>query len=231
MEKKINWLLKRLSPNAATEEIVRSKSTVKILRFIQESFHQLDPITKHQMIMFIENNIVNLDFLREYFFENQKQEFFADLVHSTTCPLCERHAKIYKRKLSSNSVKFLTSLIVEYYRSEQATGKKGPVHYKDCNFGSRDYPALRWWGLAATYKDQDDSKNWSGYWVPTEKGLAFARAEVTIPKYLYTYNGAVMDMVDEEDVSPALWITDIIGEKFNYAELMAPIVDEYGELE
>jgi|TARA_Y100000289_G_scaffold48124_1_gene48560 hypothetical protein len=212
-DKKLSWMLQRLRKNSAKEEIINSSKTIPILEFICSIYDSVDPVVRMQLIQFINNNIFDTSVLKKHFLEEQRQNFFEGLVESTTCPTCDRHAKIYKRKLSSNSIRFLTSLI------QQNSLKKEPVHYKECNFGSRDYPALRWWGLAQTYKDSNPKKNWSGYWIPTDKGIEFAKSEIRIPKYLYTYNGEVID-IEVEDETPEIYITDIIGENFDYLELM-----------
>ncbi len=213
--RRINYLLKNLG-GGVSEEIENNKKTISILKFISNIHPTLNPINKLLMIRFINNNIMNTEFLKLFFLQEQRDNFFSSLEHSTTCPTCDRHAKIYKRKLSTNAIKFLTSLIKHFSASSL------PIHYKDCDFGSRDYPALRWWGLAETYKSEETSKNWSGYWIPTDKGISFAKSHISIPKYVHTYNGEVID-IDTEDETPELFITNIIGEKFNYAELMSGI--------
>ena len=130
---------------------------------------------------------------------------------STRCKVCDQHVKEYRKSLSSNSARFLFSLV-----SVSKTKKDGWVHHTDCIYQSRNYPEVAYWGLAYTKKDASKDKKTSGFWRPTQLGVDFIKNKIKIPKYVHVYNAKVVRIDDSEKVS----IIDSLGSKFNYSDLM-----------
>ena len=128
----------------------------------------------------------------------------------SNCPTCDQFAKEYKRNLSSNSATFLISLVREFEKT------KDWVHYKNCKFSSRDYPALAYWGLAETKIDPDRKTRTNGMWKPTPEGISFAKGAAHIPRYVYTFNGKVTGF----DKSEMIDISKALGQHFNYNTMM-----------
>ena len=126
------------------------------------------------------------------------------------CPTSDQLAKEYKRNLSSNSAKFLISLVQEFEKTNQW------VHYKKCNFSSRDYPALAYWGLAETKIDPKRKTRTNGMWRPTQKGIDFVKGKLKIARYVYTFNGKVTGHDEKEMIN----ISSALGQHFNYHEIM-----------
>jgi len=56
----------------------------------------------------------------------------------------------------------------------------------------------------------------SGLWQPTELGRAFAANKVTVKRYVYVYNNTALEFEGSE-----IGISDALGDKYNYAEIMA----------
>jgi hypothetical protein len=72
------------------------------------------------------------------------------------------------------------------------------------------------WGLVAEEPGRRPDGGRRGFRRLTERGIAFARNELDVPKYAHVYDGRVLDN-DGEYVS----ILDCLGKRFDYGELMA----------
>ena len=57
----------------------------------------------------------------------------------------------------------------------------------------------------------------TGFYKITELGKKFVAREVSVPMYIFLYNGATVKRLDTETID----IYEALGEKFNYNELMA----------
>ncbi len=120
------------------------------------------------------------------------------------CPCCSQYVKEYRRSLSKNMCRFLQSLV---YQSELKKAKSGTgwVKFKDCEYGSHDYPYVADWKLAERHPDKQ------GYYRPTTLGIQFAFGRASVPKYIYTYNGKVTG----EDGTKMIKIIDVKFERFD----------------
>ena len=88
----------------------------------------------------------------------------------------------------------------------------GPAWIKRTN----QHPSLAWWGLVERPKVCEDSrKKHTGQWRPTALGLAFAKGEATIPEWVWTYAG---DVVEHE--GDQVSIEHALGEPFDYSAVM-----------
>lgn len=131
------------------------------------------------------------------------------------CPCCGRTCKIYERKLNSNMARFLIDLVYKW----RLEGKK-PIHKDRLVWKGYDYSCAAWWGLVETFESETREKRMSGFYVPTEKGIAFAAGRITVPRTVTHFNREILSYSDERiDIRAAL------GSKFNYQELM----NAYGE--
>jgi hypothetical protein len=81
---------------------------------------------------------------------------------------------------------------------------------------SNQLPTVRWWGLVERPVNTDSSRKHSGLWRPTERGVQFAHKMIQVPEQAVTYNGVVEGLVGDP-----LWITDTLGTKFDYGDLMS----------
>ena len=90
------------------------------------------------------------------------------------------------------------------------------VNFRDCDFTSRDYPYLSFWGLAVTRVEAgDDTKRSSGFWQITEKGLDFLAGKISVPSHAHIYNNVVVGWSETTTTPQRAY-----GEGFNYTELL-----------
>jgi len=150
------------------------------------------------------------------------------------CPCCSKWVKRYKRKINASMSRSLIWLV----RAALGTGSpllpaysSGKSYWVDVPntapkwlLRTNQLPTLAWWGLVERMpKDatpEHNSTKHSGLWKPTQKGIDFAKRKITVPLAAVTYNGAV-----EWLEGPEVLITDCLGEKFDYKEIMG-ITDE-----
>lgn len=125
------------------------------------------------------------------------------------CPCCKQLVKLYATPFSSNMAIFLISLVRLYEK------KKRPIHYKECKFGSRNYPHLAKWNLMVTDKSETSDKKTSGFWTPTKMGIDFVNNQCFVKSKAYLYNNTFYGFGGDD-----IKITDALGKKFNYQDLM-----------
>lgn len=125
------------------------------------------------------------------------------------CPCCTQYTKIYSRKLRGNMAK----TIIRMYR----TNKLDWVYLPSIRDGAapRDDTLSSHWGLIEEAKEKRDDGGRAGWWRVTEKGEAFIRGQIKVPKYVRLFDGRVLGFTGD-DVS----IFDALGTKFDYQELM-----------
>lgn len=126
------------------------------------------------------------------------------------CPVCEQHVQVYRRKINSGMAKSL----IRMYR----VGGLEWVHLPtQIGARSREEGKLAYWGLVEEEKTLRADGGRAGYWRVTLLGELFLRGKCTVPKYARVYDGRVLSLDANEQVS----IYDALGTKFDYAELMA----------
>lgn len=136
----------------------------------------------------------------------------ARLDKGAECPLCTQHAKTYRRKINAGMAR---SLIAMYQ-----VGRLDWVHLpSQIGARSREEGKLAYWGLVEENPLKREDGGRPGEWRVTQAGEAFIRGRVLLPKYVQVYNGKVLGF----DMTELVSIKDAIGEKFDYAELMAGI--------
>ena len=135
---------------------------------------------------------------------------FRNLEEGVQCPCCEQKAKAYRRKITSPMAR---GLIRQYRQARQEYVHTASVMRPDTHEASQ----LAWWGLLAEEPRTRPDGGRAGWWRITDTGAAFARGEITVPKYVWVYDGVVIRIEPEVQVS----IQDALGTKFHYAELMA----------
>lgn len=145
----------------------------------------------------------------------EKKEFWDGLMRGDKgdCPCCGRYAQVYKRQVNSTCVVKLIKCFKLGGETEYVHG--GAVHIHGMS-GAGDFSVAKYWGLLEQKYHEPDEKKSSGYWRLTEKGIDFIGKLITIPKYALVFDDQLIRL-EGEQVS----IVDCLGEKFNYAELMA----------
>tara|TARA_R110002110_G_C13407639_1_gene713336 strand:- start:993 stop:1367 length:375 start_codon:yes stop_codon:yes gene_type:complete len=81
-----------------------------------------------------------------------------------------------------------------------------------------DFSKLRFWNLIEAKAGRREDENRSvGLYKITQAGIDFVKANNFVPKYIYIYNNEVIKYGESTTN-----ISEALGEKFNYAEIMAP---------
>lgn len=128
---------------------------------------------------------------------------------SDVCPHCGHVSRIWKKGLISTAAASLCRL-VEMYQGE-------PIHIDDFTVLAKDrnFSQLKLWGLIARSPNDDPRKRASGKWVPTERGIQFARGEIQVMKYVVTRDNEIIRFDP-----PMIGVKEALGRKFDYRVLM-----------
>lgn len=128
---------------------------------------------------------------------------------TTRCPVCDRRASRYRRRIHGEMGRFLCLLVRSFLEGEAWT------HVEKIQPKNGNYAMLRLWDLAVPSSKRTAGSNAHGLWQPTTKGVLFAQGHTYVEKYLFLWNGKIVGR--SEDV---VTIREVLGTKFNYRELM-----------
>jgi hypothetical protein len=134
------------------------------------------------------------------------------------CPCCDQFAKVYRRAMLGA----IPLLLIRIYRENPTDYVNIPDLYKDV--AGEDAVHERGTGLKAKYwgliepmpGDRLDGSNRNGWWRLTDAGRAFVRGQITVPKYVHTFNDECLERSGRQ-----VSITDVLGNRFNYNDMMA----------
>jgi hypothetical protein len=165
-------------------------------------------------------------------FEVVQQQFFEKLLtlRHVACPCCTRRVKMFKRKLNSG----MASILVWIYRVTPTMGDdEGWLHVTKTllehrsNAVAKEYSKLRFWGLLEPRPKglEDREKRGSGYWRITQKGRAFCRGEVSVPRHAYIFDNQLFGHGSEETT-----LREALGDRFDWDELMSGTFEEVAAL-
>jgi len=142
----------------------------------------------------------------------------ANYQSGVECPCCGQFVKQYKRKFNAGMA---LSLIILYKMNKETPGRW--VHIQNEFAGMKilatgiDYSQLKRWGFIEP-KPLDERADgfWSsGYWRITQQGIDFATSKTTILPIAMIYDNKTQGFSGD-----AITISQALGKKFNYAELM-----------
>lgn len=155
--------------------------------------------------------------------EEAKDWLRARFEEGAECPCCTQLVKLYKRKLNSN----MGAAMIALYQADLVHPKHW-IHLKNYLLQRKRYfsdaPALRHWQLIEEKPpDLDDGKPRAGYYRITDLGRQFVMGQVSVIKHTYQYNKRLLrrDLPDNSTTT----IQQSLGDKFDYAELMAATPD------
>lgn len=133
----------------------------------------------------------------------------------TTCDLCQRYIKVYKRKINHNMARWLIGLVNRYVAEPRWISVAEPWSKR---IDSRENAKFIHWDMVEEKpKDADETnKRTSGFWKPTAVGVRFVRRQCAVPCYKFLYKN---ELIFEE--GPQITIIDALDDKFDYEELMA----------
>ena len=156
----------------------------------------------------------------------EAQTFVRDnMAHGVICPACGQIAKIYPRTITA-MMAYALALI-----DRRLCGSNEFLHVTTYlleikmlpNVASAiraDWPKLRHWQLleAASGTRADGSDRVGNYRI-TDRGRAFVRGALAVPKHLYIYNNRVLEVVSTKPVK-MITFRDTFGKRFHFDELM-----------
>jgi hypothetical protein len=155
--------------------------------------------------------MVDLKDARDLFFKE------IETPAGTTCPCCDRYAKLYKRKLNTGMVRTLVWLYMRNAKFGAYAWIDVPRTAPRRTLNSAETGKLAHWGLAENKPNEDDpSKKHTGFWRITRRGRRFVQGRIRIPSHVYLYDNERWGMTTETKVN----IEDALGEPFDYQELM-----------
>lgn len=150
-----------------------------------------------------------------------KQWFQGRLNDGAICPVCDRYAKIYNRKLNANMADILICIYKIDRKDEPENGwfrvTEAVLEYKR-NSLNQEYSKLRWWGLLEQKRQaKEDGNPCSGYWRITDRGRDFVRMKAVVPRTILMFNNKFLGFEKQTDT---ITINQALGDKFDYNELM-----------
>jgi hypothetical protein len=128
----------------------------------------------------------------------------------TVCPTCRQVVKAYRRSIHAG-------IAVAAIRLYQATTPGEFAHLPTVEKPRRggEGGKLRYWKLAVEEAERRDDGGRSGWWCLTSAGRAFVEGRHRVQRYAWVYDGRLLRREGE-----LVTITDCLGDKFNYADLM-----------
>lgn len=146
----------------------------------------------------------------------QLQDYVRDSAENTKnfhCPVCEKRATVYKRKLHSEMARFLISLYVRdriysrYYTMREI--------FPGSNKAASDGSYLVHWNLVEKADNTNSAGAPAGAYKITFKGKAFVAGQLSVPSHCHMYNNEVVGWSDKH-----VMIRAALGSKFSYDELL-----------
>jgi hypothetical protein len=107
-----------------------------------------------------------------------REKLDAHADRAPLCPCCDQHYARRQRILSAG----LANDLIEMARTPTIDGW---IDIADVGPTGGDYAKLVHWGLIEHAKNEDPSKGYSGRWKVTDKGWAFLRGAITVPKAVF----------------------------------------------
>lgn len=125
-----------------------------------------------------------------------------------TCPVCEQHVQVYRRKLNSGMARSL----IQMYRA----GGRDYIHLPTTiGARSREEGKLRYWGLVEEAPVEREDGGRAGYWRVSAVGELFVLGQTKVYSHARVYNGKCLGLVGD-----MISIQDALGSRFDYRELM-----------
>ncbi len=155
--------------------------------------------------------------------EEAKQYVFDEenWTRGCRCSVCGHYVRKYRKTIYNVSA---YALILIYKLTLKLNPDGGWLHITKefaKHFGlhasAYDYSQLERWGLTERKKPNlEKNKPSNGFYRITQLGIDFVEGRAKVKKYLWMYNGKVLEWEDEETT-----LKEALGKKFDYQELMA----------
>lgn len=127
------------------------------------------------------------------------------------CPCCSQLARVWRNKLDSAMARTLVLMLRHGAEHEF-------LHTPSLPGDNHKASQLRWWDLVQEELILRPDGGRAGHWRLTDRGAAFARGTISIPKYARVYDARVLGYAGE-----SVTIFDCLGKRFDYYELLAGV--------
>lgn len=138
------------------------------------------------------------------------------MEQGTICRACGQHVQRYRRRINSGMARALIALYHAGGHSALCWVHK-PTALKGLGAAARDESLLRYWSLIEECKEPRPDGGRAGWWRLTPLGEAFALGRARVSLYAWVYNGEFSHFE-----GGGCTITDCLGDRFDYADLMDP---------
>lgn len=139
------------------------------------------------------------------------------LREGAICPCCDRVAKIYRRSISGAMLADLVTLAQREMEEPSSWVKIGVGGFRP---ESGDYSKLRWWGLIEQKPEvREDGSNRCGLWRITDLGIQFVRGQTFVRKYVYEYDGKLVEEEVNDPGQKLVWFKDVQHARFDFQEI------------
>lgn len=138
------------------------------------------------------------------------------------CPCCTQFVKVYRRKLNAGMGRVLIKLWhkagLEWTYLPHVDYAEGQTEVRAVGH-SGEMCMTRFWGLIEPLPntERNDGSTRVGWWRMTPLGRDFVGGVVQVQKYAIMYAGRCLELD-----GPMVGIRDVLGDKFDYSELMGP---------
>ncbi|QPX62164.1 hypothetical protein PBI_INDLOVU_49 [Mycobacterium phage Indlovu] len=125
------------------------------------------------------------------------------------CPCCTQNVKVYRRKITAS----MARVLIDMHRDHGT----GWVHLPSIRSAGQDEVLTRHWGLIERDAEvRPDGSTRTGWWRLTPLGVAWVTGRETVAKYAVIYDNRCLELEGD-----AVTITDSLGDRFDYGDLMA----------
>lgn len=146
--------------------------------------------------------------------EEAKQFLRDNWTKGVTCPCCTQFVKLYKRPAHATMALTLIRMYHSDNKNKGAWFNVKQLVKGISDTGTNDFSKFRHWGLVEEAPNDTDKKT-SGFWRITDEGRKFVEGKTTITKNILLFNKKSYGFM-----GPKIAIKEVLGEKFNYEELM-----------
>jgi len=145
--------------------------------------------------------------------QSAKQYIKENRIKGVNCPCCGQFVKVYTRRLYAG----MAYELIRLYNLHKGTNFEMYIHHKffsDTRING--ISKLKHWGLVEEKINTDTKKRTSGYWKITKLGINFVLNKIAVYEKIILYKNEFQSFKGEK-----VKITDCLGTKFNYTELMS----------
>jgi hypothetical protein len=159
------------------------------------------------------------DFPDDMSLEDARAELRELVRDGHRCPVCTQFAKIYRRKLPSSTARVMIAIHREHADADgyvflpDVLAARGLT--KLALAGGYGTLAHHWGLMQQAPGERDDGSDHVGWWRLTDDGVAFVNRELAVRGYAHIYDGRCLGLHP-----PRVTITDCLGHRFDYDELM-----------